>query len=378
VDIVRLYKKAISFFLSISLVIGSILGLGDTQVFASGTNILYNKWGVYGTDLGVSNMATKSGNDDNTVSAADLGKDGSTYDTGWIDLGVDYTILTYRMWAPANVTLKLYDVNKTLLKSVVAAANDYTERPFGGATSNVRYVAFVNTSATDMLLYEIAVYTDETPPAEVTSLSETHTGTTVKFSFTNPPDVDFKQADIFRNGILVGSSANGSYTDSGLLSGITYSYRVATVDTYGNRSTGKNLAVTTLDTVPPAVPSGLSVKSGDSQVTLSWKPNSEKDFMGYYLYEDGLKLNIPFLTKTDYLLTGLKNGQTYNFAIAAIDSNNNLSVKSASVAATPQINNPIDLIIGLNTINPKCFIVNYAVGTTISSQKLLPLGYASL
>jgi hypothetical protein len=373
------YKRLVSFLLSLSLMFGLSFNYGVSQVSAASTSLMYNKWICYDIALGLcTTYASRAADDDNTASADSLGKSTSNYHTGWIDLGADYTIFTYRVYANAAVTLKLYDANKTLLKSVVTTALNYTEYPFGGATSNVRYVAFVNTSTTDILLYEVAVYTDEAPPAEVTSLSETHTGTTVKFSFTNPPDVDFKQADIFRNGILVGSSANGSYTDSGLTSGTTYSYRVSTVDTYGNRSTGKTLSVTTLDTVPPAVPSGLSVKSGDSQVTLSWKPNSEKDFMGYYLYEDGLKLNIPFLTKTDYLLTGLKNGQTYNFAIAAIDSNNNLSGKSASVAATPQINNPIDLIIGLNTINSKCFIVNYAVGTTISSQKLLPLGYASL
>jgi hypothetical protein len=134
----------------------------------------------------------------------------------------------------------------------------------------------------------------------------------------------------------------------------------------------------TVPTTPPSVPTGLQVTPDDSQVTLAWKPNTEPDLSGYYLYEDGVKLNIPILTQTNYLLTGLKNGRAYNFTLAALDANNNLSAQSAPVLATPVLSNVINLLRGTNSINPKCFIVNYDVGTTISSQKLLPLGYATL
>jgi hypothetical protein len=73
-------------------------------------------------------------------------------------------------------------------------------------------------------------------------------------------------------------------------------------------------------------------------VTLSWSPNSEADLTGYKIKQGttsrAYTTSIYVGNVTTYTLTGLTAGQTYYFAISAIDKNGNESGLSAEVRAT--------------------------------------------
>jgi hypothetical protein len=103
-----------------------------------------------------------------------------------------------------------------------------------------------------------------------------------------------------------------------------------------------SLWFTTLDSIAPLTPSGLSAQNDVHQIQLSWSANKEPDLKLYKLYRrtpgksyDPLQaIEIP-LTKTNYVDSNVVTGREYYYAISAIDSNLNESALSKDVAGTP-------------------------------------------
>jgi hypothetical protein len=94
------------------------------------------------------------------------------------------------------------------------------------------------------------------------------------------------------------------------------------------------------DTTAPAVPTGLAVSTGNSELTINWSANTETDLAGYNLYRSTddvtfTKINTSTLTGTSYVDTGLTNGTTYYYQLSALDTSNNESTKTASVSGVP-------------------------------------------
>lgn len=83
--------------------------------------------------------------------------------------------------------------------------------------------------------------------------------------------------------------------------------------------------------IPPAAPRGLFSVTGDGEVTLVWLANTEADVVGYRIYEGpcgGVDCDytriaaIPAPARAEYVeyvVTGLANGQTRFFAVAAVN-----------------------------------------------------------
>jgi hypothetical protein len=87
----------------------------------------------------------------------------------------------------------------------------------------------------------------------------------------------------------------------------------------------------TRPSTPPAAPRGLYSVTGDHQVTLHWMLNTESDVSGYRVYQascsDGG--NCPYdrvgsvgAGTSSFVVTGLTNGQTRFFAVAAYNHEN--------------------------------------------------------
>ncbi|MFC1483702.1 fibronectin type III domain-containing protein [Candidatus Neomarinimicrobiota bacterium] len=92
----------------------------------------------------------------------------------------------------------------------------------------------------------------------------------------------------------------------------------------------------------PAAPQNLAAVGGVGQVTLTWDPNKEYDFLNYNIYGGttpsptsvvGTTTAIGHTTK---LITGLTNGTTYYYSITAVDAASNESGPSNEVDVTPQ------------------------------------------
>lgn len=115
---------------------------------------------------------------------------------------------------------------------------------------------------------------------------------------------------------------------------------VAGLDLSGNKTITFTTEALT-DTTAPAIPSGFTATTGDSEVILTWQANSEPDLLGYRVY-----LGVSANTLTDMLfvdkaettatIPGLENGSPYYFAIDAQDESGNQSDKSEVIMATPE------------------------------------------
>ncbi|MDE3020214.1 MAG: DUF799 family lipoprotein, partial [Nitrospirota bacterium] len=116
------------------------------------------------------------------------------------------------------------------------------------------------------------------------------------------------------------------------------------------------LGPVTLDTTPPAVPTGVTAVGRDKAISLRWKANVEADLAGYKLYRSGTALTgfeplatseIPAFVDTNELT----NLQSAYYRIAAFDKAGNESAQSesligVSVAPGPT---PVSGTISLNT-----------------------------
>jgi alpha-tubulin suppressor-like RCC1 family protein len=96
------------------------------------------------------------------------------------------------------------------------------------------------------------------------------------------------------------------------------------------------------DYTPPPTPTGLSVVSGDQQITLTWTADTTSDLAGYTVYEsaahDGpwTKVNSTMITSNSYTVTGLTNNTMYFFSVSASNTSGAESAKSGYYA-TPVV-----------------------------------------
>jgi chitodextrinase len=175
---------------------------------------------------------------------------------------------------------------------------------------------------------------DTTTPSVPTGLTVgTRSLTSIQFSWTASTDnVGVTGYKIFRGGTQVGTSSTTSYTDTGLTTNTSYSYTVAASDAAGNASAQSSSSSfsTLADTTAPSVPAGLSSPSQTSTtISLSWAASTDNvGISGYKIYRGGTLLTTT--TGTTYTDTGLTDGTSYSYAVAAYDATGNASAQSSA------------------------------------------------
>ncbi|HTU49581.1 MAG TPA: hypothetical protein VMF56_03250 [Acidobacteriaceae bacterium] len=114
--------------------------------------------------------------------------------------------------------------------------------------------------------------------------------------------------------------------------------------------------VATRDTFPPAAPTGLVaipisavMNNGTPEVDLSWSANTEADLAQYRVYRRDVTTNQPMhriapagssgsavdvIVAPAYRDTHVQAGQTYTYAVTAVDTSGNESPRSAEVTVT--------------------------------------------
>jgi hypothetical protein len=130
-----------------------------------------------------------------------------------------------------------------------------------------------------------------------------------------------------------------SYTNTGLTNGTTYYYKVAAVNTAGTSGQSTEASATPAGTVSiPPTPSGLTATAGNGQVSLSWQGSSgATSYNVYRSTSSGGEGSTPVasgVTTTTYTNTGLTNGTTYYYKVAAVN-NAGTSGQSNEASATP-------------------------------------------
>jgi len=206
---------------------------------------------------------------------------------------------------------------------------------------------------------------DYTPPAQVTGLiASTESSTQIDLAWNSNTDSDFHHYNIYRGtssgfGVNprgtppVGTSADNSFSNTGLNPSTKYYYKVAAVDNSGNigtlssersATTSSSSSGSPPDTTPPAQVTGLTVSvQSSTQLKLTWNSNSETDFNHYNIYRgtsSGFIVN-PGVTQpvgtsnaNSYYNTGLSPSTKYYYKVAAVDNSGNIGARSSEKSAT--------------------------------------------
>jgi len=138
-------------------------------------------------------------------------------------------------------------------------------------------------------------------------------------------------------------STSTSFTDTSVANGTTYYYTVAAVNSAG--ISPSSVEASALPETVPSVPLALTTINGNGTATLSWSPpasNGGAAVTGYDVYRgttSGGEAATPIATNvsgTSFTDTGLTNGTTYYYTVAAINAVG-ISSQSAEASATPRV-----------------------------------------
>jgi hypothetical protein len=174
----------------------------------------------------------------------------------------------------------------------------------------------------------------------------------------------------FRVRLIPPNSQNRDATDPGMAldqtarAGQQYTYTVSRVVQQQvdhqtlqlDSSQSAAVQLTTRDTFPPAPPSGLVaipvsavMNNGAPEVDLSWSANTEPDLAQYRVYRMDVTSNQPMrriapeagaspgaeiVVAPAYRDLHVQSGQTYTYAVTAVDTSGNESRRSAEVSLT--------------------------------------------
>jgi uncharacterized repeat protein (TIGR03806 family) len=149
---------------------------------------------------------------------------------------------------------------------------------------------------------------------------------------------------VYRDGVMVATVTGTAYDDTTVAAATQYRYRVSARDNANNESDpSAELVVTTLttaDTTPPSVPSGLMTTSVQSTaVALAWSAAIDTGGSGlrdYRVYRDNTLLAT--VTGTSYSDTTVAPQTHYSYQVSASDNSNNESNRSTALP----VDTPVD------------------------------------
>ena len=165
----------------------------------------------------------------------------------------------------------------------------------------------------------------------------------------------------FTHGTLAGTVTGTRAALTGLTSGASYWFRVAAVNAVGQGTwsvpvlasgppvggpgaPGSSAPASAPPSAPPlAAPTGPTAAVGDAQVLVSWTAPASDDGTPVTRYRlhlatvPGSRTGavVTSITGTNAMVTGLTNGVTYYFTVAAVDAAGHQGPLSAEVSARP-------------------------------------------
>ncbi|MGO8672197.1 MAG: beta strand repeat-containing protein, partial [Capsulimonadaceae bacterium] len=136
----------------------------------------------------------------------------------------------------------------------------------------------------------------------------------------------------------VGFVTQTTFTDSGLTNGTKYFYKVAAVIGDGTSAQSTEASATPEPTIPSA-PASLAATAGNTQVALSWTGSTGATTYNVYrgTATDGESTTAiaTGITGVSYTNTGLTNGTSYFYKVAAVNGGGTSS-QSTEASATPE------------------------------------------
>ena len=123
------------------------------------------------------------------------------------------------------------------------------------------------------------------------------------------------------------------FLDDGAQYDTPYVYTVVAANGLAESLSSHPEPITTTDTFPPSVPTGLTALAGPNSIEVSWQRSPESDLKGYFVYRS--VDNAPFekigdlLTVPTFSDRNVQHGKTYRYQVSSTDQKNNPSERSA-------------------------------------------------
>ncbi|MEO6876423.1 MAG: fibronectin type III domain-containing protein [Opitutaceae bacterium] len=255
---------------------------------------------------------------------------------------MDLTSFTLN-WSPSidDVGVTSYQVYKN---GVSVGTTAISAKVVTGLAPNIAYVmtvrardAAANWSAqsTGLAVTTPADATAPTIPDGLVASSVDVTSLTLNWAGSFD-DVRVTGYEIFKDGVMIGTSTAQTKNLIGLAPATVYALSVRAKDGAGNRSAlSAPLSVSTLpDIAPPSVPTDLAASAMSvTKFTLTWPASIDNvKVTAYEVFKDG----VPLGTSTARMknLTGLTPGVTYVMTVRAADASGNWSGPSAPFPVT--------------------------------------------
>lgn len=223
-----------------------------------------------------------------------------------------------------------------------------------GTTIGTSY-SDTNCTAATTYSYQVAAYdasgneSAKSTAVSVTTTSDTQapsvpagltatavSGTQVNLSWAASTDnVGVTGYKIYREGTQIGTNATATYADTTCTPVTTYSYAVSAYDAAGNNSAQSSATtVTTPDTIPPSVPTGLSATAvSGTRVDISWVASSDNvGVTGYKIFRGSTQIGTS--ATTAYSDTTCTPGTAYSYKVSAYDAAGNNSAQSSAANVT--------------------------------------------
>lgn len=297
---------------------------------------------------GMINGASREWYDNDETTAAKAGTFGGFIFKAPLD------IQEVRIISDGPIRIRFRDSAGAYIGSDVLTKGTMTLESIPVTVSGVKSVSITDNN---MLLYEVEFYVksppDLTPPATPSGFSGKFVGDDAVLNWSPNTETDLDRYYLYQDGVKVLDTRNLTATVKGLPAGI-YKFQLSAIDLAGNESP-KTAAITLEkkappppDTTPPAVPIGLVGTGADKQALLKWNANTESDLAGYIIYQDGNEIHRT--SSNSASVTGLTNGKSYSFAVAAYDTSGNISAKSNSVTVVPSDKIDVNLIPNMDSI----------------------------
>jgi len=264
-----------------------------------------------------------------------------------------------------NVGVTSYKVFRNGAEIGTSATASYSDTGLTPATTYTYEVSALDAASNESAKSGAASATtpDTTPPSVPANLAATAvSGTQVNLTWTASTDnVAVTGYKVFRNGAQIGTSATGSYSDTGLTPATTYTYEVSAFDAASNESAKSAAATaTTPDTIAPSVPTNLSATAvSGTQVNLAWTASTDNVAVtGYKVFRGGVQIGTS--ATTSYSDMTCAPGNTYTYEVSAYDAAANESAKSNAAIATTADTTPPTAPTGLTATAASQTQVNLA------------------
>ena len=175
-------------------------------------------------------------------------------------------------------------------------------------------------------------------PDAPTGLTAAPTNTQITLSWTAPANTGGLTIDhytVSQGGtVKVDNIAGLTTIISGLTNGQSYTFTVTATNSAGTSAASTSVSSTPYTT--PNAPTGLRAVAGNGQVTLNWTApaNNGGNAIDYYTIVQSSAVLTTHYTGSSATITGLTNGQSYAFSIAAHNNGGN-GAETGEVIVTP-------------------------------------------